>query len=213
MGTCNRKVLLGFDILKILLLHLQSTELSVTWTSSFEDHRCCSVSSILASKAHRWWHIRLGYICSFVCRPSATSVQLFRKANKDASLWVLCFKQTNFKITLKLKLKHPCCHCSCLSPRPKLFYVLSLTKGEAFRKTLRNYLWNRPNNQLSHTQLHPDPTSAGAALGTPLEGPLGPFLSQTLVRWVGSLLPMIAPPFCFAKIWLQIWLLWIVWSK
>lgn len=63
----------------------------------------------------------------------------------------LCFKQTNFKITLKLKLKHPCCHSSCLSPRPKLFYVRSLTKGETFRKTLRNSLpSNRPNNQLSH---------------------------------------------------------------
>lgn len=64
-----------------------------------------------------------------------------------------------------------------------------------------------------HTWLHPDPTSAGAALGTPLEGPLGPFLSQTLVGWVGSLLSRIAPPFCFAKIWLQIGVLWIVWSK
>ncbi len=155
-----------------MLLYLLN--LAVTWSSSFEDQRCCWVSSILPPKAHRWWHIRLGYICSFVCRPSATSAQLFRKVKKTI---FLCFKQTNFKMTLKLKLNHPCCHC----------FFICVTGVKALLRSQPHKTRSDRKDQTEITNFHtarlPDPTSAGAALGTPLEGPLGPFLSRRFKRW------------------------------
>ena len=105
MGTCNRKVLLnGFDILKLLLLHLLNL-------ASLELHL---LKIIGVARSHPFHPRHIDGDTS----GSGTSAVLFADlqqhlrnfSERRTKMYFWCFKETNFKITLKLKLKHPWQH-------------------------------------------------------------------------------------------------------